>query len=416
MHRGSHWDSGQSDATSMPAPFAIPQPGSVRSAKRDPQSPFITGAVHRPGGLSEYNRGCHPVDQRGPDIGGFPALLLEPPRLTMAGGRASSPRPHFLSFVLLLLLVSMEPTSCAEEACLRPVDSIKYEPAVSNTYTFQPPVKKGDGVLGFLYQAVEAVGRILIPVPKIASVALSEQAVRKPAVYLKQNVPAALREYPRLISAISLGLALAIVFPVFGCCLLTCRCCCGACGGDSKVEEGDHDRCWRCVCFLTLGACCVVMTVAAGFAVVANLYTYAGIADVLPYTKRSIGDLVNIYHKTQDEVDTLLLQDYSIFETEMGQRMDKVSKMKTTAEKTRTTAHELADLVSKLAEKLTFPATTSNVAKVTDKCITLAPRPLPCEAVLNAKALLNAQSGYLPLVRLKSLMSPHFFVNLFCLT
>ncbi|KAK8781564.1 hypothetical protein V5799_017091 [Amblyomma americanum] len=134
----------------------------------------------------------------------------------------------------------------------------------------------------------------------LLEVALSEQAVRKPAVYLKQNVPAALREYPRLISAISLGLALAIVFPVFGCCLLTCRCCCGACGGDSKVEEGDHDRCWRCVCFLTLGACCVVMTVAAGFAVVANLYTYAGIADVLPYTKRSIGDLVNIYHKTQD--------------------------------------------------------------------------------------------------------------------
>ncbi|KAL1445313.1 hypothetical protein MTO96_045085, partial [Rhipicephalus appendiculatus] len=124
------------------------------------------------------------------------------------------------------------------------------------------------------------------------------------------------------------------------------------------------------------------------------------------------------------ELDTLLLDDYSIFELEMGQRLDScvrliaddigkgmavsplvnvkilidhIAKMKTDAEKARDSALELANEVSKVAEALTFPSATSNVAKVADKCFSMVPRPPACEPVLNAKALLNVQSGYLPM-------------------
>ncbi|KAL1477885.1 hypothetical protein MTO96_035391 [Rhipicephalus appendiculatus] len=78
--------------------------------------------------------------------------------------------------------------------------------------------------------------------------------------FVMYSLPNALREFPRVVVAATICLSFALVFPVFGCCLLTCRCCCGACGGASNVIEGHRDYVWKFICFFSLGICCALMT------------------------------------------------------------------------------------------------------------------------------------------------------------
>ncbi|XP_065306095.2 prominin-like protein [Dermacentor albipictus] len=311
-------------------------------------------------------------------------------------------------------------------ACLRSPESIKYDSPLPQTYSFWPPVNKTEEGLGWIYNAADAIGGFLIPMPKIPAAMLTEEIFTAPADFARYSLPNALREFPRFVMAATFGISLALVFPVFGCLLLTCRCCCGTCGGASDAFEGERDHVWKCLCFFSLGICCALMTAAAGYAILSDLYMYTGITNLLPHVNRLLRDVETLYNKTQDEIDTLLMKDFSIFEMEMGQRLDScvkliaedsdkgtsgavspllaveklishIAAMKKAAEKARESALHLADNVSRLAEALTFPTTMSHVLKVSEKCFALVPRPPPCEPVLDAKALLNVQSGYLPM-------------------
>ncbi|XP_077508494.1 uncharacterized protein LOC144119842 [Amblyomma americanum] len=210
----------------------------------------------------------------------------------------------------------------AAPACLRPASSVQYDSPLSSEFAFLEPVGKRDDGLDMLYYALNYVGAFLVPVPGVPSASLTPDVLRNPAGVIRHGAPNALREYPRLLYLGTAGVAVALVFPLFGCLLLVCRCCCGACGGATNLVESRADECWRFVCFFSLGVCCVFMMVAAGVAIVTELYTYAGISSLLPYTKRVILDLETGYQKTLHEIDTLLLTDYEIFEKEMVERLD----------------------------------------------------------------------------------------------
>ncbi|XP_049520499.1 LOW QUALITY PROTEIN: fatty acid synthase-like [Dermacentor silvarum] len=55
------------------------------------------------------------------------------------------------------------------KACLRPPESIKYGPLMSNMFTFWPRVNKSDEGLEWIYSTTDAIGSLLIPNPKIPS-------------------------------------------------------------------------------------------------------------------------------------------------------------------------------------------------------------------------------------------------------
>ncbi|XP_075540083.1 uncharacterized protein LOC142574992 [Dermacentor variabilis] len=207
----------------------------------------------------------------------------------------------FLLLLLTLLTLSMmAPVAYATEACLRSPESIKYDSPLSQMYTFWPPVNKTEEGLGWIYNAADAFGGFLIPMPKIPAAILTEEMFTAPADFARYSLPNALREFPRVVMAATLGISLALVFPVFGCLLLTCRCCCGTCGGASDAFEGERDHVWKCLCFFSLGICCALMTAAAGFAIMSDLYMFTGITNVLPFVNRLLRDVETLYNKTQN--------------------------------------------------------------------------------------------------------------------
>ncbi|XP_070389085.1 uncharacterized protein [Dermacentor albipictus] len=319
------------------------------------------------------------------------------------------------------------------EACQRPASSIQYESPLSNDFVFLDRLVKSDDGLDKLYDAVNFVATFFIPEPHIPRSLLAPELLSNPVDHLPQALTDALRELPRMTYLVTGAISLALVFPLFGLSLLTCRFCCGACGGRTDVFEKKYDSFWRCVCFFSLGTCCAFMTFACGCAIIANMYTHAGISSLPSYPKRVIQDVETGYLKTQHEIDTLFLTDYAIFEAEMKDRLQNCAKiigediegilavnpvllakklvnhivnMTTEAQVMKLSSDQYLAATSAVATQILFEPGKSAVAKVIATCSTLQTNVDLCDAIKSAKANLQAQSSnFAPLTDLGKAMA-----------
>ncbi|KAH6934605.1 hypothetical protein HPB50_025691 [Hyalomma asiaticum] len=225
------------------------------------------------------------------------------PLRVVLSARTSSP-----CLLLLFTLSTIPSVATTEEACLRPPESIAYLSPLNRTFHFRSGLHKTDEGLEWIFHCLDILGTFLVPVPKIPNAVLTEEIITAPEDFARYTLPNAMREFPRVVMTATICIPLALVFPVFGCILLTCRCCCGACGGDTSVIEGDRDYLWKFLCFFALGACCALMIAAAGYAVLSDLYTFTGITNVMPHINRLAIDAEILYNKTQF-TDILSLSD-----------------------------------------------------------------------------------------------------------
>ncbi|XP_070380596.1 uncharacterized protein [Dermacentor albipictus] len=253
----------------------------------------------------------------------------------MAVGASSGAVPGSLRAVSLLLLLLLPPPWPALAAaaparsdelppypadvvhkpdpsyCLSPVNLSFYKSL--RQYEFETSADAREPqAMRVIYAYGRFIASIFVPA-RVPKVLLSEKMLTDPASHLKENILPLVLEFPSLLLLVGVCAVLVVAVPVWP----FCRSRPGK--GSGAREEGE----WKRLAYAAgLVFCCVIMLVTALFTLLAFLHVPLGASNIVPQSRRIIRDITLFFDKTKQEIDILLVRDYSVFETDFYKRMD----------------------------------------------------------------------------------------------